>query len=157
MVKHPKKLILSILLCELVGISGTPFTSSAIPTWYQTLNMPFFSPPNWIFGPVWTILYALMGVSLYQVWIVKGKSNTVSYALRVFGVQLFLNFAWSILFFGLRNPLFAFVEIVSLWIMIAYTMKVFYPLSKTAAYLLVPYILWVSFASILNLSIVLLN
>lgn len=144
------KLILSIGLCLGVGIVGSFFTTSSIPTWYATLNKPFFSPPNFIFAPVWTTLYILMGISLYLVW-QKGKVPTI------FWIQLILNFLWSILFFGLKNPVLGFVEIVVLWITIFLTIKNFYPISKWAAYLLIPYLLWVTFASILNLSIVILN
>ncbi len=156
MKKH-SKLFLSILVCELVGIISTPFTVSAIPTWYATLNKPFFSPPNWIFGPVWIILYALMGISAYLVWI-KGISNKkVRKAMMIFALQLALNFIWSLLFFGLRNPLLGLIDIVALWITIIVTIRMFYPLAKSSAYLLVPYILWVSFAMLLNFSIAFLN
>lgn len=157
MIKQPSKLLISIVICELVGLSGIPFTSSAIPSWYATLSRPFFSPPNWIFGPVWTTLYAMMGISAYLVWMKGAKHQKVTYALRFFAVQLILNFAWSLLFFGLRNPLLGLIDIMALWLAIAYTIRLFYPLSKPAAYLLIPYLLWVSFATILNLSIFLLN
>ncbi len=148
--KQIKKLIITVIGCELVGLVGTPFTVAAIPTWYQSLNKPFFSPPNWIFGPVWTALYLLMGISAYLVWIKKG-------ALNYFLIQLFLNFLWSVLFFGLRSPLLGFIDIVTLWIFILITILQFYKISKPAAYLLIPYLLWVSFATLLNLSIILLN
>lgn len=143
------KLILSIGLCLGAGIIGSFFTFSAIPTWYVTLDKPSFSPPNWIFGPVWTLLYILMGISLYRVWTNK-KVPTV------FWVQLILNTLWSIIFFGMRNPTLALVDIAALWIAIVLTIKAFYEINKLAAYLLIPYLLWVSFAIILNLSIVLL-
>ncbi len=151
------KLIGSIVLCELVGIISTPFTIASIPTWYRTLNKPFFSPPNWVFGPVWTILYALMGVSLYLVRKRGIKNKKTRTAILYFMIQLTLNFLWSLIFFGLHSPVWAFVTIVFLWITILILMMKFYPLSKTAAYLLIPYIIWVSFASLLNLSIVVLN
>ncbi len=151
------KLIGSIVLCELVGIISTPFTIASIPTWYRTLNKPFFSPPNWVFGPVWTILYALMGVSLYLVRKKGIKNKKTRTAILYFMIQLTLNFLWSLIFFGLHSPVWAFVTIVFLWITILILMMKFYPLSKTAAYLLIPYIIWVSFASLLNLSIVVLN
>ncbi len=144
------KLILSIGLCLGAGILGSFFTVSAIPTWYQTLNKPSFSPPNWIFGSVWTILYFLMGISLYLVW----TKRTVP---TVFWIQLILNALWSIIFFGMRNPTLALVDIVALWIAIVLTIKSFYRINKLAGKLLIPYLLWVSFATILNLSIVLLN
>lgn len=155
--KQPIKLFISVLTCELVGIISTPFTIAAIPTWYATLNKPFFSPPNWIFGPVWTILYAMMGISVYLIWVKDTKNKKVQTALTLFAFQLMLNFAWSFLFFSLHNPLLGLLDIVALWLTIALTIRAFYPLSKPATYLLLPYILWVSFAMMLNLSIVLLN
>jgi tryptophan-rich sensory protein len=150
MSKNIPLLILSVGLCLGAGILGSFFTISAIPEWYSTLNKPFFSPPNWIFAPVWTVLYILMGVSLYLVWL-KKKVPTV------FWIQLILNAAWSVIFFGLKNPGLAMVNILALWIAIFLTIKSFYKISITASNLLIPYLLWVSFASILNLSIVLLN
>lgn len=153
--KNLPKLIFSIGICLGAGILGSFFTVSSIPAWYATLQKPAFSPPNWVFGPVWTILYIMMGVSLYLVWISKGKLKQK--ALNLFFVQLGLNALWSIIFFGMKNPTLALVDIVALWIAIVLTIKYFYPVSRLAAYLLVPYLLWVSFASILNLSIVILN
>ncbi len=155
--KELSKLILAILLCELVGIIATPFTISAIPTWYQTLNKPFFSPPNWIFGPAWTTLYFLMGVSVYLVWKKGIGKKGVNVAIGYFSIQLILNFFWSLMFFGFRSPILGLLDIVLLWVCIAITMIKFWPISKAAFYLLVPYIFWVSFAAILNVSIVLLN
>jgi translocator protein len=149
------KLLISVGICLGVGILGSFFTVSSIPTWYVTLNKPFFSPPNWIFGPVWTILYILMGVSLYLVWNSKVKHQQK--ALKLFLVQLALNALWSIIFFGMKNPTLALVNIVALWITIFFTIKTFRPISKLAANLLIPYILWVSFAFLLNLMIVILN
>lgn len=149
------QLILSIGLCLGAGILGSFFTVSSIPTWYVTLNKPPFSPPNWVFGPAWTILYILMGISLYLVWISKGKLK--QNALNLFFVQLGLNALWSIIFFGMKNPTLALVDIVALWIVIFLTIKSFTKISKLAGNLLIPYLLWVSFASVLNLAIVLLN
>ncbi len=134
---------------------GSIFTFSAIPNWYVTLNKPFFSPPNWVFGPVWTILYILMGISLYLVWISKSKIK--QNAINLFFVQLGLNVLWSILFFGLRNPALALIDIVALWVAIFLTIKSFSKINKLAGNLQIPYLAWVTFASILNLSIVLLN
>ena len=151
------KFAISVIGCELVGILATPFTLSAIPTWYSTLNKPSFSPPNWVFGPVWTALYFLMGVSVYLVWEKGLKTKQVKEALFYFLAQLFLNFIWSILFFGLRSPILGLVHILVLWVLILITTLKFYKLSKPASYLLIPYLLWVSFAAILNFSIVLLN
>lgn len=140
--------------CEAVGLLATPVTITAIPTWYASLNKPFFSPPNFVFGPVWTILYLLMGVALYLVWM---KNKKVKTAVVVFSGQLVLNFLWSIIFFGLHLPILAFLEIIFLWVAIAVTIIIFAKISKVAAYLLVPYLLWVSFAAILNIAIVVLN
>lgn len=138
------------------GISGY-FTSSEITTWYATLNKPSFNPPNWIFAPVWTTLYFLMGIS----WWLVLKSNVTSHlknrATTYFVVQLVLNFFWSIIFFNLHQLGFALAEILLMWIFIVLTIISFYPISKTAAYLLFPYLLWVSFASILTFSIWTLN
>lgn len=145
------KLLLAIAICQGAGLIGSFFTIPSVNTWYVTLNKPFFNPPSWIFGPVWTILYLLMGISLFIVW-GKKKAN-----LKWFWIQLILNASWSIVFFGLKSPLLAFIIIVLLWISIFKTIKAFKKIDKNAAHLLIPYLLWVSFASILNLSIVLLN
>lgn len=155
--KNPTKLLISIIGCELVGILGTPFTTAAIPTWYATLNKPFFAPPNWLFGPAWTLLYFLMGISFYLIWKQNAKSKKVQIAKKFFLVQLFLNFIWSPIFFGLRSPLLGLVVIIILWALIITTIYKFYPLSKWAAYLLIPYLLWVTFATTLNGAILLLN
>lgn len=151
------KLVISIIGCELVGFLGTPFTISAIPTWYATLNKPFFSPPNWIFGPVWTLLYFLMGVSFFLIWKQGWTKKKVQTASKYFFIQLGLNFIWSPIFFGLKAPLLGLIVIIAMWTLIVMTMKKFFPLSKLSFYLLMPYLLWVSFATILNAAIVLLN
>ena len=151
------KFVASILICEGVGLISTPFTIAAIPTWYVTLQKPFFSPPNWVFAPVWTFLYFLMGISVYLIWEQGLKKKKVKEALKFFLLQLVLNFMWSLFFFGLHAPFLAFIEIVILWLAIFVTIKKFYPLSRPAAYLLVPYLLWVSFAGYLNYTIWLLN
>ncbi len=155
--KELPKLVIAIGLCEIVGLLGTPFTINAIPTWYEYLIKPSFAPPNWIFGPVWTILYMLMGISLYLMWRMDWKKKKVKTTLNYFWVQLGLNFLWSISFFGFRSPTLGLVNIIALWIFIFLTMKHVYPLSKSAYYLLIPYILWVSFATLLNFAIVILN
>ncbi len=156
--KHLPKLVISIIGCELVGLAGTPFTLTAIPTWYATLNKPFFAPPNWLFGPAWTLLYFLMGVAIYLVWTKDvSKKSAKKQAINTFLIQLALNFIWSPVFFGLRSPELGLIIIIAMWIAILVTIKHFYKLSRTAAYLLIPYILWVSFATLLNLSIALLN
>ncbi|MBI4250411.1 tryptophan-rich sensory protein [Candidatus Uhrbacteria bacterium] len=151
------KLVIAIGISELAGIVGSVFTVSAIPVWYADLVKPAFNPPAWVFGPVWTVLYALMGIAAFLVWKKGWTQKNVKVALGVFGAQLTLNAAWSILFFGLRNPGFAFADITVLWLLIAATIVAFYRISRPAAYLLVPYILWVSFAAYLNYAIWILN
>lgn len=146
-----------IFLCEIVGILATPFTLSSISSWYMTLHKPFLSPPQWIFAPVWTILYALMGSALYLILMKGYKKKKVKIALLYFFAQLVCNFLWSIVFFGLRFPLLGLLDIIILDILIFLTIKTFFVVSKTAAFLLLPYLLWVSFAAILNALIVSLN
>lgn len=153
--KNALKLTSSVLFCLLVGMVGSFFTIKEIPTWYAGLNKPFFSPPNWIFGPVWTMLYLLMGISVYLVWV--SKSKKVKKAINIFLIQLFLNFLWSLLFFGWHSPILGLVNIIILWIFIMKTIKNFYPISKISAYLLYPYLAWVSFASLLNAAVWWLN
>lgn len=155
--KNIFKLIISIVTCELVGILGSVFTVSSIPTWYAALSKPPFSPPNWIFGPVWTLLYFLMGIAFYLIWKQGLNNKKVKFAAKLFLVQLALNFVWSPAFFGLQSPLLGLIIIIFMWIAIVFTMKKFYPLSKPAFYLMVPYILWVSFATVLNAAILVLN
>ena len=152
------KLAISIAICQLAGIIGSVFTANSVGTWYKTLIKPIFNPPSWIFGPVWIILFVLMGISLYLVWNAKTKDKkTKRTAIAVFGIQLFLNILWSLFFFGLQQPYYAFVEIIFLWVGILASMILFYRISKTAAYLLIPYILWVSFAIVLNYYLWILN
>lgn len=152
------KLIISIAIPQFAAVGGPLVTFPSISTWYQTLNKPFFSPPNWIFAPVWTILFILMGISLFLVWDKKAKKKDIKQiAFQVFFLQLGLNFLWSLLFFYFHSPIAAFIDIIFLWLAIFLTIKHFRNISEAAAYLLVPYILWVSFAAILNLFIVILN
>lgn len=146
-----------ILLCQLAGIIGSAFTFDAIPTWYTTLTKPSFSPPNWIFGPVWTTLYTLMGISLYLVWKKGLKIKNIKFAFWFFVVHLAVNSTWSIIFFGFKDIKTALLTIIILWIMIAYSIKLFYKINKTAAYLLLPYFAWVSFAATLNYSLMVMN
>jgi len=148
------RLIVSIVICQLVGVIGSIPNIKSIPGWYSKIKKPKFNPPSWIFGPVWTLLYLLMGISLYLIW---NSGNANNLALVVFFVQLLLNFVWSFIFFGMKRPGWAFVEIVFLWVSILWTIILFYSISNVAAYLLIPYILWVSFAAILNFSIWFLN
>jgi len=150
--KNIIKLIISIVICQLAGVIGSIYTTPAIKTWYAFLNKPSFNPPNFVFAPVWTILFLLMGVALYLAWLKKQKE-----ALIIFAFQLILNVLWSIIFFGLKMPSVALVEILMLWVAILYTLVNFYRVSKLAGFLLLPYLLWVAFAAVLNLSIWLLN
>jgi tryptophan-rich sensory protein len=144
------KLILSIVICQAAGFIGSLFTSRSIPTWYASLKRPSFAPPNWVFSPVWITLFVLMGISLYLVWRMLPKGENVRTAIILFAVQLVLNMLWSIIFFGLQSPFAAFVEIIFLWMAILLTIIVFFRVSTIAAALLIPYILWVSFAAVLN-------
>lgn len=151
------KLLASVVACQLAGILGAVFTRAGIPVWYAGLEKPSFSPPNWLFGPAWITLYLLMAVAAYLVW-QKGLAHPgVRAALAAFVVQLLLNALWSPAFFGLRSPLAGAVVIVVLWLAIALTMFLFWKLARPAAWLLLPYLLWVSYASALNISIYLLN
>jgi benzodiazapine receptor len=147
---------MAIVICELAGLLGAVFTTPAIPGWYAGLKKPALNPPSWLFGPVWTMLYALMGVSLYLVWR-KREQPGAKLALVVFFLQLALNSAWSMIFFGLKNPGLAFIGIIALWLAIAGAILFFYPLDRRAAWLLLPYLAWVSFAAYLNFSIWRLN
>lgn len=152
-----KRLIISLVLPQLAGMIGSLFTISAIPTWYAGLTKPALNPPGWIFAPVWTALYALMGIAAFIIWKKGLNRKDVKIALGIFIGQLALNTLWSIIFFGFHSPGWAFVDIILLWLAIVWTMVVFYKISKPAAYLLLPYILWVSFASYLNFMIWILN
>lgn len=151
------RLLLCILICELAGIIGSVFTVTAIPTWYAGLVKPALNPPGWVFGPVWTLLYALMGIAAFLVWKRGWKRKEVKVALGVFGAQLVANALWSIIFFAGHNPFYALIDIVLMWVLIVATIFVFYRISKPAAYLLVPYLAWVSFATYLNYMIYVLN
>ena len=152
-----KRLILSLGICQAAGIVGSIYTLQSVKWWYPTLTKPQFNPPAWVFGPVWTILFILMGLSLYLVWNKGLKKKGVIDGIALFGVQLILNITWSYLFFGIRNPFLALVEISVLWGAILLTAWKFYKIDRTAGYLMIPYLLWVGFASYLNLAIVLLN
>jgi len=151
-----KKLFLSLLLPFLAGFVGSIFTFSSIPTWYSTLKKPSFSPPNFVFGPVWTFLYFLMGISFYLILKTKGGKEK-NEAVRIFIIQLILNSFWSIGFFGLKNPLLGAFIIIALWLTLILMIIKFYRLNKIAGLINLPYIFWVSFATILNLSVYALN
>lgn len=151
------KLIISVTIPLLVGGLSGFFTVTGVESWYQTINKPSWNPPNWIFGPVWTALYIMMGVALFLVWKSSGNANTKKLALLLFAAQMLLNFFWSFIFFSLQQPGWAFAEIVVLWLLILATIFAFARLNNMAAWLLVPYISWVSFAAILNFTIWQLN
>ncbi len=150
------KLVASVLLCQIAGFLGSLFTTPAISTWYATLKKPFFTPPNWIFSPVWISLFILMGISLFFVWR-RTDHPKFKIAFIFFFVQLILNVLWSIFFFGLKLPLLGLVDIVLLWIAILLTIQHFSIVSKFAGMLLLPYLVWVSFATLLNFSLWILN
>jgi benzodiazapine receptor len=157
MVADLRKLITSILICQIVGNLGTLFTIQSLSVWYANLQKPDFTPPGWLFGPVWLILYTLMGISMYLVWEKGSRKKEANLSFSLFGIQLFLNFLWSLLFFGLRSPSYGFVCIIALWISIAATIFLFLKTSSGAAALLLPYIAWVSIAAVLNFYIMILN
>ena len=152
------KLFISILIPLLVGGISGYFTTSGVEGWYAVANKPWFNPPNWIFAPVWTALYVMMGIALYIVL----KEETIAPAVKrnaiiLFAIQLTLNFFWSLIFFKLQQPGWAFAEIIGMWLAILFTIIWFGKISSIAAWLLVPYICWVSFASVLNYAIWKLN
>ncbi|MFH1565505.1 MAG: TspO/MBR family protein [bacterium] len=150
-----KKLIICFVLPQLAGAIGSLFTAPSITGWYMDLIKPSFSPPNWIFGPVWITLYLMMGLSAYLVWNSKNKKAVL--AFNLFLIHLFFNTVWSIIFFGMQNPGLAFLDIIILLIFIIVLIIKFYNINKIASYLLIPYFLWVSFASALNYFIWVLN
>jgi len=150
------KLIVSIALPVLVGAVSGFFTSTGVDSWYQTINRPSWNPPGWVFGPVWTTLYVLMGIALFMVWRTPVSAERTK-ALWLFGIQLTLNFFWSFIFFYLENIGVALIEIVVLWLFILLSIFAFARISKTAAWLLVPYISWVIFATLLTYAIWKLN
>ncbi|WP_214021080.1 tryptophan-rich sensory protein [Methanoculleus sp.] len=147
----------AIAVCLFAGFIGSIFTTPAIPTWYAGLVKPALTPPAWVFSPVWTVLYILMGIALYLVWSKGWGQKNVHVATAIFAVQLVLNAFWSYLFFGMQAPYFALIVIMLLWIAIIMTIAAFYRVSVPAAVLLVPYLLWVSFAAYLNYGIYILN
>lgn len=145
-----------LVIVFMVAAGGSSATFQSIPTWYAGLIKPSFSPPNFVFGPVWTLLYTLMAISLWLIWTAKQNKKT-KLAIKVFLIQLGLNFLWSVVFFGAHQILLGLLVIILLWGSILWSILLFLKINKTAAYLLIPYILWVSFASVLNLSLLLLN
>ena len=154
-----KRLIISLAIPQLAGLLGSIANFTSLDSWYTQLNRPSFNPPNWIFGPVWTLLFILMGLALYFVWEKKTfcTKKQIKLAMWLFAVQLILNILWSFLFFYFQNPTAAFVEIVILLAIIIWNMFVFYRIDKKAGLFLLPYALWVSFATVLNWMFVILN
>ncbi|TBX70618.1 tryptophan-rich sensory protein [Flavobacterium silvisoli] len=147
-----------IMTCLAVGYFSSIVTRDNIPTWYALLNKPVFNPPNWVFAPVWTVLYVLMGYAAGRIWnLIDRDEANVKRAFIFFLVQLALNALWSFLFFGLQNPMLAFFEILLLWTMIFETYSQFKRIDKVASYLLLPYLAWVSYATVLTGSIWYLN
>lgn len=154
--KKVYKLIIALSIPQLAGGLGSLFTANSVKNWYLTLEKPLLNPPSWVFGPVWTTLFLLMGYALYLVWVNEDKERK-NVAYVAFAVQIVLNIFWSVIFFGLKNPGLAFVEILILWLAIIFNIFIFYRISRTSAWLLVPYLVWVSFAAYLNYSIWVLN
>lgn len=151
------KLPLSIVLCLVAGGIGAYFTNFSVATWYIYLLKPAFTPASWVFAPVWGVLYVLMGISVYLVWAHESFDEKGKDGLYLFFTQLALNTNWSIAFFGFRSILWGFVVIILLWIFILMTIIKFYKISPMASILMIPYILWVSFAAILNYNFLILN
>ena len=151
------KLIASILVCFVAAAIGSIFTTPRIPGWYAGLAKPWFAPPNWVFGPVWTTLYFLMGIALFLVWRRGLERPDVWQGVALFATQLVLNMAWSWLFFGLQSPLAGLVGIVILWVLILATLIRFWKISWIPGALLIPYLLWVTIATGLNYGIMVLN
>jgi benzodiazapine receptor len=152
-----RKLLVSLLIPQLVGISAGLVTAQGTRDWYPLLAKPAFTPPSWLFAPVWTALYLMMGIACYLVWKRGTAQPGVRVALVAFGTQLALNWLWSILFFGLRSPLAGLIDIVLLFVLIALTVRLFRAVSRPAALLLLPYLMWVGFATVLNFEIWRLN
>lgn len=154
---HWLSYIVGVLIAQAAGGLGSLFTTAKIPTWYATLVKPSFNPPSWIFGPVWTTLFLMMGIASAMVWQRRGVSSAANPALIAYGVQLALNVLWSVLFFGAESPAYALICVIALWFAILLTIVLFWRVNHAAAWLLVPYLAWVSFASILNFSLWRLN
>lgn len=152
------KIIVMIVTCVVVGAISGLLTQKGVDTWYPTIKKPSFNPPNWVFAPVWTTLYVLMGIAAGLVWHeIDRQKETARKGLTFFAIQLGLNALWSFIFFGLNNPFLAFIEIILLWLMIYETFVQFNKVNKIAGYLFIPYLLWVTFATALNGAIWWLN
>lgn len=153
----PVALIISLAITLTIGVVASVFTRPEIKTWYITLNKPSFTPPNWLFPVAWTTLYILIAISAYLIWKLRDRSSTYKTAVIIYIVQLALNFSWSIVFFGMHQIFGGLGIIVALLVTIILNISWFNRFSKTAAWLLVPYLLWVSYATLLNISICVLN
>ena len=151
-----KRLIISILAPQAAGLVGTFFTAGSVTGWYAMLNKPSFNPPNEIFGPVWTILYLFMGVAIYWVW-QESETQDTRLAQKLFWGQLTVNASWSIVFFGFQNLIGALMLLVGMWLLILATILEFWRIKRLSAYLMIPYLLWVTFAGVLNAAIIFLN
>jgi tryptophan-rich sensory protein len=152
-----RKLLISLTICLAAGGIGAAFAMQSVDSWYALLKKPFFTPPSWVFGPVWTVLYVLMGLAVYIIWRKRqrGGQNTAAYLL--FGTQLALNIGWSFVFFGLRSIVGGLFTIFALWLSIILTIHEFLHKSQLAGWFLIPYLVWVSYACILNFSLWWLN
>ncbi|HEX2948946.1 MAG TPA: TspO/MBR family protein [Armatimonadota bacterium] len=148
-------LILFLLICYAVAGIGSLFTTSTMGQsgWYATLPKPSWNPPNWVFGPVWTVLYTLIAIAGWLVWKTRGSVRAAAMPLALFTIQIILNGAWTIIFFGQHMPGIAFLDIVILWVFILLTMVVFWRIRPLAGWLFLPYLLWVTYASTLNYAI----
>lgn len=156
--KTYSRILLCVVICLAVGYLSSITTQSSIKTWYPTIEKPIFNPPNWVFAPVWTLLFVLMGIAAGRVWNqLETNKELVKKGLLFFAVQLALNALWSYLFFGLQNIFLALIEIILLWLVIFETYLIFKQIDKKASYLLLPYLAWVGFATILTASIFWLN
>jgi len=151
------RLILSIIICQMAGVIGSIFTAGSVTSWYPTLVKPSFSPPGFYIGLIWIVLFTLMGVSLFLIWSETPGNPATRIALYFFAVQLIVNVLWSVAFFGMRSPISGLVVIAFLWVLILITIIKFWPINRTAALLLIPYIVWVSIAAYLNFSLWRLN
>lgn len=151
------KLIISLALPQIIGLTAAYFTQTGEGSWYRSVEKPGWNPPGWVFGPVWTILYILMGIAFYLVWKSNTPAKTKSIAMIFWIIQLVFNFFWTIIFFGQHQIGWALVEIIALWLLILFTIFAFARINKVAAWLMVPYISWVSFATLLTGTIWMLN
>jgi tryptophan-rich sensory protein len=155
--KDITKLLISVVISLSAGFIGSIFTNPNIETWYATIKKPSIAPPNWVFAPVWTILFLLMGIAAYLVWRQGWSNPQVRTAVVIFLIHLIVNILWSAVFFGLRAPMAAFFVIIALWLLILVIIILFANITVTAGILLIPYLLWVSFASVLNFMLWRLN